>query len=62
LFGGVPTDWRDYNQEWANVFQKYDIISPWTVGRYHNGMTSSILIFEKKIGFRPKFDLKNFFF
>ncbi len=40
VVGGVPTHWRTLNNdsrseaEWATVYRSYDVISPWTVGRY----------------------------
>jgi hypothetical protein len=40
VMGGVPTYWRTLNHdaqtnaEWAEVFRSFDIISPWSVGRY----------------------------
>ncbi len=40
ILGGVPTHWREGRNdsrpgiEWAKVFRKMDIISPWTIGRY----------------------------
>ena len=36
LFGGVKRDWRSSSSgsNWAQVYEKYDIISPWTVGSY----------------------------
>jgi hypothetical protein len=40
VIGGVPTGWRtltgDSRQEaeWATVYRSYDVISPWSVGRY----------------------------
>lgn len=39
VMGGVPTDWRT-DTEWENVYKAYDIISPWTVGRY-NGLVGA---------------------
>lgn len=33
VMGGVNNDWRT-NATWANALAGYDIISPWTVGRY----------------------------
>ena len=42
VMGGVPTRWRMQGgdtasePEWAAVFRSYDIISPWSVGRYDN--------------------------
>ena len=44
LFGGVPTHWRELNGDsktdpkWADVYAKYDIISPWLVGRFRTGI------------------------
>jgi hypothetical protein len=38
--GGLPTYWRTLNNDtqtnaaWAAVFRSFDIISPWSVGRY----------------------------
>jgi hypothetical protein len=40
VMGGVPTYWRTLkndtqtNAAWAEVFRSFDIISPWSVGRY----------------------------
>ena len=40
VLGGVPTHWRTLTGDsstdpaWAAVYRSYDIISPWTVGRY----------------------------
>lgn len=40
VMGGVPTYWRTLNNDaqsnpaWATVFRSFDIISPWSVGRY----------------------------
>lgn len=42
VMGGLPTHWRTLNgdaqtnQAWSNVFRSFDIISPWSVGRYGN--------------------------
>jgi hypothetical protein len=40
VMGGLPTYWRTLNNDaqsdpaWAPVFRAFDIISPWSVGRY----------------------------
>src|ERR1022692_2117864 len=40
VMGGLPTYWRTLNNDaqsdpaWAAVFRSFDIISPWSVGRY----------------------------
>jgi hypothetical protein len=40
VVGGVPACWRTLNHDaqtnsaWADVFRSFDIISPWSVGRY----------------------------
>lgn len=42
VMGGVPTNWRTLtgdaqtNPAWTNAFRAFDIISPWTVGRYNS--------------------------
>ena len=42
VMGGLPTNWRTLTGDaqsdpaWANVFRSFDVISPWTVGRYSN--------------------------
>jgi hypothetical protein len=42
VVGGVPSFWRTLrsdaatNAEWAAVFRSLDVISPWSVGRYHD--------------------------
>jgi hypothetical protein len=42
LLGGVPARWRTLTRdsqsdpEWASVYRSFDIISPWTVGRFRD--------------------------
>jgi hypothetical protein len=42
VMGGLPTQWRTLtgdaqtNAAWSNVFRSFDVISPWSVGRYGN--------------------------
>ncbi|MDO9540965.1 MAG: hypothetical protein Q7J98_01405 [Kiritimatiellia bacterium] len=42
LVGGVPSGWQTLradsfsDPEWADVYRSYDILLPWTVGRYSN--------------------------
>jgi hypothetical protein len=40
VLGGLPTNWRTLtgdaqtNAAWSSVFRSFDVISPWSVGRY----------------------------
>ena len=40
--GGLPTPWRTLNGDaqtnaaWSSTFRSFDVISPWSVGRYGN--------------------------
>ena len=42
LLGGVPARWRTLGRDsqidpkWARVYRSFDILSPWTVGRFHD--------------------------
>ena len=42
LYGGVPARWRTLTRdskpepEWAHVYRSFDVISPWTVGRFRD--------------------------
>ncbi len=42
VMGGLPTHWRTLsddaqtNSAWSSVFRSFDVISPWSVGRYGN--------------------------
>jgi hypothetical protein len=42
VMGGVPTNWRTLTGDaqtdpaWGNAFRTFDVISPWSVGRYSN--------------------------
>ena len=47
LMGGVPAGWRDLSRDsktdaaWASIYRSYDVISPWTVGRYGDIRTAN---------------------
>jgi hypothetical protein len=34
LVGGVPTAWRTAAEPWASTYRLFDVVSPWTVGRF----------------------------
>jgi hypothetical protein len=42
LMGGVPARWRTLtkdsqrDQKWASVYRSFDVLSPWTVGRFRD--------------------------
>jgi hypothetical protein len=42
LFGGIPAGWRTLTRDsqsdpaWATVYRSFDVISPWTVGRFRD--------------------------
>jgi len=42
VMGGVPSNWRTLigdaqtNPAWSNAFRAFDVISPWSVGRYNS--------------------------
>jgi hypothetical protein len=42
LVGGVPSRWRSLTRDsqpderWASVYRSFDVLSPWTVGRFRN--------------------------
>lgn len=42
VMGGVPDSWRTLNGDsktdpaWADVYRSFDVLSPWTVGRYNS--------------------------
>ena len=42
LFGGVPAGWRTLARDsqedaaWAGVYRSFDVLSPWTVGRFRD--------------------------
>jgi hypothetical protein len=39
VMGGVNNDWRT-NTTWASTLKNFDVISPWTVGRYKMGTST----------------------
>lgn len=47
LIGGVPTFWRSLSNDakpdknWITAYRSFDVISPWTVGRYRDILTWS---------------------
>ena len=53
VMGGVPTYWRTLNNDsqtnagWAAAYRSFDIISPWSVGRYNT--TNQVDSFEANL-------------
>lgn len=53
VIGGVPTNWRTLTGDakpdaaWAKVYRSYDVISPWSVGRFSD--EAGVDAFVKKI-------------
>jgi len=45
LVGGIPSRWRTLTRDsqpddgWARVYRSFDVLSPWTVGRYRDDET-----------------------
>jgi hypothetical protein len=50
LIGGVPSRWSSLSgdsrtaADWAAVYAAYDVVSPWTVGRYGNAQEAAAYI------------------
>jgi hypothetical protein len=48
VMGGVPSNWRTLtgdaqtNPAWSNAFRAFDVLSPWSVGRYGNSVGADI--------------------
>lgn len=46
LMGGIPSRWRTLGrdskteEEWSRVYRSFDIVSPWTVGRFRDDETT----------------------
>lgn len=53
VFGNVATHWRTLdgdsktNSAWADVYRDFDILSPWTVGRYTNSESAIQFCFDR---------------
>lgn len=52
LIGGVPTNWRTLTGDakrdpaWRKVYAKFDVISPWTVGRYKDEASAKTFVHD----------------
>jgi len=50
LIGGVPTNWRTLTGDskpdaaWAQVYRSYDVISPWSVGRFKDNVGADAFV------------------
>ena len=59
LIGGIPSNWRTLDgdsqsdQLWADVYRSYDVLSPWSVGRFRDDAGA-----DKFISQRVKPDLE----
>jgi hypothetical protein len=55
LVGGVPSRWRTRGRDslrdarWAAVYRSFDVISPWTVGRFRDDRTTDTF-YAKEVG------------
>ena len=34
LMGGIDNKWQSHSSKWQAIYKKFDIVSPWSVGRY----------------------------
>jgi hypothetical protein len=41
LKAGVNNSWQSHSPEWQAVYEKFDIISPWSVGRYKDNESAN---------------------
>lgn len=48
ILGGVNDDWMQHDKGWPRVYGQMDVISPWSVGRYHDDRTAD-QFFEENI-------------
>jgi hypothetical protein len=55
IVGGVPAYWRTLDKdshsdrEWAAVYRSLDVISPWTVGRFHDAAQADQFLKQQTI-------------
>jgi len=53
LIGGVPSNWRTLDgdsqsdRRWADVYRSYDVLSPWSVGRFRDDTGADKFIRER---------------
>ena len=53
LIGGVPTNWRTLTGDsqgdarWAGVYRSYDVISPWSVGRFRDDAGAAAFLHDR---------------
>ncbi|KWW39399.1 hypothetical protein ACUXAV_003748 [Cupriavidus metallidurans] len=50
LIGGVPSSWRTLDgdsrtdPQWASIYRSYDVISPWSVGRFRDASGADLFL------------------
>jgi hypothetical protein len=42
LKGGVDDKWQDHSAEWQTVYEMFDVLSPWAVGRYDDNAGADV--------------------
>lgn len=38
LKGGIDNKWQSHSSEWQEIYESFDVISPWAVGRYKDNV------------------------
>jgi hypothetical protein len=60
LIGGVPTGWRTLDQDakpdqaWARVYRSFDVLSPWSVGRFADDRGADNFVHRLHAGHVPR--------
>ena len=63
VIGGVPTNWRtersDSKSNFMEAYKTYDMVSPWTPGRYRginevNNFKNNYLVPDKNLSLSPQ--------